>query len=116
VNGEDAAMHRTIQHLPEGEFDLAQGDFVAVAGALFRHSEGAWQAALPFPQEAFDPVRGEVVGQLLHPSWVVTTENPVGKFFVADPSRFPFSTLRSPLSSEYRWKDPCVNWFEAQPR
>ena len=81
---ENSAMHWWIQDLGDGELDLGHGNVVTIAGRLLLHRERTRETALPLPEEFVDSLRSQAVGQLLHPSWVIALQDPVGQFLVAN--------------------------------
>ena len=58
---EDAAAYGPIQNLSEGEFDLENGELIAIAGLTVFGGEGMGQTPQPFAKQGIDLCFGEPV-------------------------------------------------------
>src|SRR5438876_2906764 len=74
---EDAAGHRTVEDLREGEFGLQDGDVVAVAGTAIGGGEGMGEAAEPLAHEGVDLGGREPIRDRLRPARVGAGEEAV---------------------------------------
>ena len=81
---ENPPADRPVKHLGEREFDLQDGELIAVSGLPVQGGEGMRQQAQPFAQQCFDLLRGECVADGLQPLWVRTGEHAVVQRLVLD--------------------------------
>jgi len=81
---EDPSGYWSVQNLGQREFDLQDGEIVAVSCLAVSACEGVRQTSQPFPQQGVDFLRRECITKRLQPPRMLPRENAVVEGLVGD--------------------------------